>query len=140
MSDNSWLKTAKGFPADGLILNVRYRSGNQSSHHHLAKIGPVLSHVLGCPDPFRGSLNFYAAAPLSLPEPAAFMCAGEKWLFVPVVLAEKAVGLVARRPPPDTTDIIEVFACRQLAPILGLKPDDETQIRLLSGKYIALAA
>ena len=77
---------------------------------------------------------------LSLPEPAAVLCAGETWLFAPVIIDERAVGLAARRPPPESTDFIEVFACQQLAPLLGIKYGDALQIRLLSGRYLSLAA
>jgi hypothetical protein len=140
LAENSWIKTGSGFPSGGLHLTVRYNSGSKSSHLHLAKIGAFLSEALGCPDLFRGSLSLLASEDIELPEPRPVDCGGEEWLFVPVVIAEKAVGLVARRPPPISTGIIEVFACRQLAPVLGLKYGDDVEIRLLSGSYVVLAA
>ena len=140
LAENPWIITGTGFPSGGLQLTVQYNSGSKSSHQHLAKIGPFLREALGCPDLFPGSLNLFASQAIELPEPRRVECRGEQWLFVPVVIAEKAVGLVARRPPPISTDIIEVFACRQLAPVLGLKYGDQVKIRLLSGSYVALAA
>ena len=66
-------------------------------------------------------------------------CGAEDWLFVPVIIEEAAVGLAARRPPPDPSDFIEVFACEELAPKLGLEYYDELEIRLLSGRYLLLS-
>src|SRR5438034_7119296 len=121
-------------------IKVEYRSGSQSSHLHLPKIGPVVARVLRCQDLFQGSLNLYAAMPIHFPDPARVLCAGEEWLFVPVIIEEKAVGLAARRPPPEAIEFIEVFACDKLAPRLGLELHDEVTIRLLSGRYLSLAA
>jgi len=121
-------------------LKVEYRPGTKSSRNHLSTIGSFLSHVLGCQSLFPGSLNVHAATPVTFSEPARVRCGAEDWLFVPVIIKEAAVGLAARRPPPDSTDIIEVFACDQLAPKLGLEYFDEISIRLLSGRYLPLAA
>ena len=59
---------------------------------------------------------------------------------MPVVLGEQAVGIAARRPPPDSLKFIEVFACEKLTPRLGLKDRDSLTVRLLSGKFLPLAA
>jgi len=99
-----------------------------------------MARALGCGDLFQGSLNLHAAEPISFPEPARVRCAHEDWLFVPVILAETAVGLAARRPPPESVEFIEVFACEKLAPRLGLEQHDNLNIRLLSGRYVPLAA
>ena len=107
---------------------------------HLPKIGTFITRALGCEELFQGSLNLYAPTPVTLPDPARVRCGAEDWLFVPVVFNERFVGLAARRPPRDSLDFIEVFACQKLAPVLGLKDRDQITVRLLSGKYLALAA
>src|SRR5258708_940070 len=107
---------------------------------HLPTIGTFITQALGCEELFEGSLNLYALAPVTFPDPARVRCGTEDWLFVPVVLSERFVGLAARRPPPDSLDFIEVFACHKLAPVLGLKDRGQITVRLLSGKYLAIAA
>ena len=99
-----------------------------------------MSRALGCAKVFEGSLNLHAPSPVIFPEPARVQLRNEDWLFVPVVLGEQAVGLAARRPPPDALEFIEVFACERLAPRLELRDRDHLTIRLLSGKYLSLAA
>jgi len=119
---------------------VEYRTGSQSSYLHLPKIGAFITRALGCEELFQGSLNLYAPVPVTFPDPARVRCGAEDWLFVPVVLSERFVGLAARRPPPDSSEFIEVFACQKLASALGLKNHDQVTVRLLPGKYLALAA
>jgi hypothetical protein len=125
---------AAGYPDGGLALTVEYRTGargTRSSYLHLPAILPVIRAALGCRDVFSGSLNFSAPAAVTFPGPARLSCAGAEWLFVGAVIEESAIGLAARRPPPEVTEIIEVFACEQLAPRLGLRDGVTAKIRLL---------
>ena len=59
---------------------------------------------------------------------ARVRCGADDWCFVPVVLGEQFVGLAARRPPPDSSEFIEVFACQKLVPRLGLKDRDQMNL------------
>ena len=140
MTDASWIRKGEDFPSGGLPLRVQYREGNHSSRLHLPAIGPVLKRALSCEAVFRGSLNLHADVPVQFPDPARVDCNGEEWLFVPVIIAESVVGVAARRPPPETSDFLEVFACTHLAPQLGISYGDQVQVRILPGWHLGLAA
>jgi hypothetical protein len=123
----------------GVVLVVEYRTGprgTQSSHLHLPAILPVIRAALGCRDVFRGSLNFHAPAAVAFPAPATMRCGGDVWLFVGAVVEGAAVGIAARRPPPELTAVIEVFACEQIAPCFGLQDGRTVEIRLLPAVHL----
>lgn len=140
MPDQSWLKKGTGFPSGGTTIDVEYRKGNGSSRLHLATIGPLIASALGCLQLFPGSLNLWAADAIEFPDPAKAHCGNADWLFVPVIINEAEVGIAARRPPPTDGPFIEVFACTQLAPKLGVSYGSRVTIRMLSGSYLGPAA
>ncbi len=139
MLSATWLQSGTDLPADGKTHEVVYRTGNHSSANHLAVIGPFLRDVLGC-EPFRGSLNCWADAPVAFDSPHVLRLNGVDWYFAPVIIEESRVGVAARRPPPAECAFIEVFACDRIAPALCLKPEDRFSIRILRGKYLTVAA
>jgi|SRR3990172_1768901 len=136
MESQSWLRTGRGFPDDGIRLIAEYRPGTGTSHLHLRAISPVITAALGCREVFPGSLNLWAPEPVGFPAPARVSCAGAEWLFVPVAIQESAVGIAARRPPPMEGELIEVFACQQLAPMLRLAHGSRVEIRLMPGAHL----
>jgi len=121
-------------------MEVEYRQGTGSSWLHLPTIGPFIASALACEDLFEGSLNLWAHASVEFPDPARVRFGEAEWLFVPVIVGETAVGIAARRPPPTAGHFIEVFACSQLAPKLGISYGARLMIRLLPGSYLRLAA
>jgi hypothetical protein len=66
--------------------------------------------------------------------------AGEEWLLAPIVLAETAAGVAARKARSGDVSFIEVFAHDKLAPLLGLKPGSHLMVRLLNGEVLERAA
>jgi len=139
MPTATWLRTGDRIPSGGLDLTVTYRSGFQTSVAHIPLLNPVLGPVLGG-DLFEGSLNFWAASPVRFPSPAILQLAGADWLFVPVVILEKAVGVAARKADSGDIEFIEVFARYRLALRLGLTAESQLVIRLLPGKHLGLSA
>lgn len=87
----------------------------------------------GAPNPVR---KVAVAASVAFPGPAMVRCCGEIWLFARAVIEGVAVGIAARRPPPELTPVIEVFACEQLAPRLGLQDGRTVEIRLLPAVHL----
>jgi hypothetical protein len=85
-------------------------------------------------------MNLYADSEIQLPEPWVALIGSFAWHFVPIVLEEKAVGVVARRADTGNSAFLEVYACDKLAPKLGVEPGDRLRARLLSGKFLELAA
>jgi hypothetical protein len=59
---------------------------------------------------------------------------------VPVILVEAAVGVAARRPPPESSAFIEVFGCDPISEKLGLSYGARLPIRLMPGVDLGLAA
>jgi hypothetical protein len=140
MAGDSWVRTRQDFPSGGLELQAEYREGNHSSKNHLPAIGSVIKQALGCSYVFEGSLNLHAAEPFGFPNPARVTCNGADWCFAPVIIDESVVGVAARRPPPDNTEFLEVFACDELAPILGISYGQQVTVRILPGSHLGLAA
>ena len=134
---SAWLRSARGFPPNGLELTVTYRAGHGSSSNHIRYLNPVLRPVFGS-DLFSGSLNLWASSPIAYPDPAVVPIEGFDWKFVPIVIMEDAVGVAARRADSGDIKFIEVFAPTQLAPHLGLTPGKQIPVRLLSGTYLEL--
>ena len=134
---SAWLRSASGFPPNGLELTVTYRTGNRSSRNHVRYLNPVLSPVFGS-RLFPGSLNLWASSPIAYPDPAVVPIEGFDWKFVPIVIMEDAVGVAARRADSGDIKFIEVFAPTKLAPHLGLTPEDQLTVRLLSGAHLGL--
>jgi hypothetical protein len=84
--------------------------------------------------PFEGSLNFYADAPVAFPKPALASIAGEEWWLAPVVIADRADGVAARKAASGNIAFIEVFAREELVPRLGLTAGCRVRIRLLPAR------
>ncbi len=127
------------FPTGGLELTVTYCTGSQSSYLHLPTLTPILCPIFGRAL-YEGSLNLYATAPVAFPSPARPILAGEEWLLAPIVLAETAAGVAARKARSGDVSFIEVFVPDKLAPLLGLKPGSHLMVRLLNGEVLELAA
>ena len=125
-----------------LDLEVTYKTGTGSSKDHLPLLNPALAPALGCSggELFKGSLNLWADHAVPLPSPAIVELAGLDWHFVPIVLEESRLGVVARRSDSGDIPFLEVFACDGLRVALGLAADDRVRIRLLPGRYLVLAA
>ena len=140
MSESSWVSTGKDLPTGGLELQVEYREGSHSSKNHLPAIGSVIKRAFGCAEVFPGSLNLHAEVPVPFADPARVICNGAEWWFVPVVIAESVVGIAARRPPPEVSEFLEVFACAKLAPQLRISYGDHVPVRVLPGAHLGLAA
>ena len=138
MTSASWLATGTGIPDDGVAIEVTYETGNQSSWHHIPTLGPILQPVLGG-ELFEGSLNFRADTPMAFPDPAIVSAVENEWLLAPVVIADDAVGIAARRADSGDIDFIEVFAREKLAPRLRLTPGCRVELRFLSGGHLGLA-
>ena len=134
------MRIVQDFPSGGLELFAEYRRGNHSSKNHLPGIGSVIKKSLDCLDVFEGSLNLHAAEAFTLPNPATVTCNGVDWLFAPVIINESVVGVAARRPPPASTDFLEVFACEKLADRLGISYGQEVTVRILPGFHLGLAS
>ena len=139
MPSASWLLTGIDIPDGGESYEVVYRTGSRSSVNHLTDLGSILTSALGC-KPFEGSLNLWAESPVAFNTPAEHRVADSMWLLAPVVIAEAAVGVAARKPPPVETPFIEVFACDKIAPKLGLTAEDKVHLRILAGEYLGLTA
>jgi hypothetical protein len=133
-NEQDWMHTP-----GGLTLSVQYRSGSQTSANHLPVIGHVLQRLLGA-EPIPGSLNLHAEKPLDLPDPAVRRLYGGVWQFSPVVLAQSAVGIIARRADTAPNAFIEVFAAQHLVSELALAENQNVSIRILSGVALFDAA
>ncbi len=115
-----------------------YRTGTRTSALHLRVLNPVLTPVFGT-KLFKGSVNLWVDSPLRFESPAEVPAGrGRRWLLVPVVICETAVGVAARRPPPEESDFIEVFSPEELVPKLGLQPEDRVTLRVLDGSHLGL--
>lgn len=137
MPSANWLRTGIDIPHGGESYEVVYRTGSKSSVNHLTELGPILTSVLGC-QLFEGSLNLWAESPVVFDAPAKHRAANSTWLLAPVVIGEAAVGVAARKSPAEGTRFIEVFACDQIAPQLGLTPGDVVSLRIFSGEHLGL--
>jgi len=137
-----WLKGAPPFPSGGLTVSVEYRSGRQEAYLHLPVLNPVLAGMLDCAGGslFPGSMNLWAENGLVLPEPWQVPVGPDVWHFVPIVLDEKAVGIVARRADSGPGPFLEVFACVRIASLLRVAPGAHMTARLLSGRLLEFAA
>lgn len=132
MTIAAWVRERALPPEGGIQLEVTYRTGNGTSVAHLSVIGETLKRLLDC-EPFPGSLNLHAATAVCLPEPLELPLGRRIWQFAPVVIADRAVGIVARRPPPACGTFLEVFASRQLRSELNLEPGAAVTIALHAG-------
>ncbi len=133
-----WLRGGSGFPDGGISLSAEYRRGSKSSHLYMPDFNPILGPRLGG-DLFPGSLNLWADFPVELPAPAATRLGGIDWLFSPIVVAGRGVGVVGRRPEQDR-HFLEVFARDKLVDSLGLIEGSRVDVQLFSGDYLAFAA
>ena len=141
MSAASWLAGVPPLPDGGISLTVEYRRGRQEGALHLTQLNSVLGPLLGCPAGlFKGSMNLYADAAVTLPEPWVVKIPPHAWHFVPIILKERAVGIVARRGDSGDIPFLEVYACDELVPKLAVHPGDRIRARLLSGSLLELAA
>lgn len=137
MTQPLWLTGTLPFPGGGVTVQVEYRSGRGEGGFHLTLLNPLIAPLLGCSEGlFRGSMNLHADAAVALPEPLEVPLHSFTWLFVPVILEERAIGLVARRGDSGDSSFLEVFACEKLAHRLGAAPGDRLVARLLSGRYL----
>lgn len=136
-----WLSAASEMPPGALGLEVTYMTGNQSSKEHLSVLNPVLAPALGCANSsiFAGSLNLWADGPVRLPSPGSKTLGAFIWYFVPIVLARKAIGIVARREDSGDIPFLEAFACERLVPQLDLLPGARLNVCLLPGHYLTWA-
>ncbi len=125
-------------PVGGQVLEVEVRSGNGTASMWSYMYGPIFHERLGIPSLWPGTLNLWAISPVTWENPAQY------WLheFCPIVLEERAIGLVLRwaDPPPPrsrTPDFLEVLSPVELRPRLGnLENGQKISVRLLSGDLL----
>ena len=142
MDPIQWPLIASLPETNALAIEVTYRMGTRSSKNHLPLLNPILVPALRCTafSVFAGSLNLHADEGIRLPSPARATLRGNTWHFVPVVLQSTEVGVVARRADSGDIRFLEVFACRELVPVLNLEPEKRVSIQLLPGRFLDLAA
>jgi hypothetical protein len=140
LNPSEWPRLASEASSGSLGLKVNYKRGSRSSKVYIPFFNSVLTPALCCPTSrlFDGSLNLWAENPVHLPSPQAATLGGIDWHFVPIVLKNEAVGVVARCGESGDTVFLEVFACEELVPRLGLSPGDSISIYVLPGHYLEL--
>lgn len=132
---NQWLRTCSGFPVGGTRLLAEYRRGQQNSALHLRVLNPALKPVFGA-DLIPDSVNLYTQQAIALPDPAVCDLDNGSWWFSPVILDERACGVIARKTTTGSSDFLEVFASRRLVTELGLSEGTSVPIRILSGRHL----
>jgi hypothetical protein len=139
MSATNWLRSGSGIPTGGEKLEATYCRGNQSSVNHLPTLNPALVPLFGAAM-FPGSLNLHASAPFELKDAATRLLANGEWQFAPVVIAETAVGVIARKSDTGPHRLLEVFGPRGIVTQLNLHEGQAVSIRILPGTDLFNAA
>jgi len=131
------LAPGEPLPGGGQALDVEVRSGSgsASASFHLL-YGPTFRELCGIAGFWPGTLNLRVAAPVTWEDPVTYQARE----FCPIILEERAIGVVLRNADPTlprTPEFLEVLSPVQLRPRLHDAQDHEwIKVRLLSGRLL----
>jgi hypothetical protein len=124
------LRPGDPLPGGGQRVVAAYQSGHGSASVHTQALAPYFRGRWGV-ELWPGSLNLHAQIEVEMANPHLY----QDWMMCPIILEERAVGVVCRKNT-ELLKFLEVVAPVQLSVCLGLSLFERVAVRVLSGKFL----